>query len=226
MFLFRYISIVSLGAALLAGQLPPGFLPAAPGPPAVLPGRPLTGIPSGARVKWIIQKTSSLSIDGHTNVSKFSCSVNEYTEPDTIACLKGDCLTDPQGIPLKGVLRINIDDFNCHNGVMTAEFKKTLKYKQYPQLKISFLTLARIPSSGDNNEAIKGSVDIELTGISRRFEIAYTSCRAGASELELAGTRTVGFSDFKLQPPRKMGGLIQVNDRLNVRFILYLKQVD
>lgn len=202
MLFFRHISILVLSAILLAGA------------------------PPREKTKWIVLKTSTMNIDGRTNINRFSCVVNEYTEPDTITCFKSSYTNDPQGIPLRGVLRINIDNFNCSNRVMTAEFKKTLKYKQYPQLKVCFVNLEKMPFSGNNTEIIKGNVDIELAGISRRFEIAYTSSKKEASEEQLVGTRTFFFSDFQLQAPRKMGGLIRVNDQLNVQFILYLKQMD
>ena len=202
MSLFRYIFIISLSGALFAGR------------------------PPLRKIKWIVQKTSTLSIDGRTNINRCSCAVNEYTESDTITSLKGAYTNDPQGVPLKGVLRINIDDFNCHNRIMTAEFKKNLKSRQYPQLKICFINLEKMPFSGSNAETIKGNVDIELAGITRRFEISYNSCRTDVSEGQLIGTRTFCFSDFQLQPPQKMGGLIRVNDQLNVQFILYLKETD
>jgi len=209
MLFFKYLFVLSLGATFLA-----------PGPPAG------NLFPPGEKTRWIVQKTSTLSINGRTNINRFSCTVNEYTEPDTITCLKSAYINDPQGIPLTGVLRINIEDFNCRNRMMTGEFKKTLKSKLYPQLKILFINLEKMPFSGNDAEIIKGNVDIELAGISRRFEIAYTSCGTDASGLQLVGSRTFGFSDFQLQPPQKMGGLVRVNDRLNVQFILYLKQTD
>lgn len=199
---FRYIFIIGLGITLLAGT------------------------PSREKVRWVVQKTSTLSIEGHTNVNRFSCSVNEYTEPDTITCLNTLSPNDPQGIPLRGILRIQIEDFDCHNRVMTGEFKKTLKYKQYPQLKVCFINLEKMPFAGNNTGTIKGNVDIELAGVIRRFEIDYAFCRTDASELKLIGTRCFRFTDFQMEPPRKMGGIIRVNDELNVQFILYLKQMN
>lgn len=210
MFLFRYSVIISLSIILLANKAPR----------VSLAGRP------GGKTQWIVQKTSTLSIDGRTNVNRFSCAVVEYTEPDTISCFKSISPNNPQGVPLQGVLRINIDAFNCHNRVMTAEFKKTLKYKQYPQLKVCFVSLEKMPFSGNGSETIKGNVDIELAGLSRRFEINYTSCKTDAGEFQLVGNHTFCFSDFQLRPPQKMGGLIRVNDQLKVQFILFLKQME
>jgi hypothetical protein len=49
---------------------------------------------------------------------------------------------------------------------------------------------------------------------------------AGANVINLVGTRKVNFSDFNLVPPRKIGGMIQTNNELDVEFNLRLKVLD
>lgn len=49
-------------------------------------------------------------------------------------------------IPLSGNLRLDIDQFDCHNRIMTGEFKKTLQYSRYPQLTVRFINLEKRPS--------------------------------------------------------------------------------
>jgi len=170
------------------------------------------------RTKWLVQRTSTISIAGSTNVNRFCCQVNEYGHPDTIT------LTASGGS--LGALAVDIADFNCSNRIMTGEFKKTLKYRQYPQLKIVFISLEKMPVFGATTETVKGWVEVELAGICRKFEVTYSSCRTDNENVELVGNRTFGFSDFGLTPPRKMGGLVRVNDKLDVQFTLHLHQIN
>jgi hypothetical protein len=136
-------------------------------------------------------------------------------------------------VSFQGTLRVEIKDFDCRNGVMTSEFKHTVKYQEHPQLIINFLSLDRLPGDATgsgtaglvNSATLKGWVEVELAGVCRKFEICYNSCRRGDNNLELIGVRTVGFSDFGLQAPRKMGGLVRVNDELNVQFRLCLHRI-
>jgi hypothetical protein len=176
-------------------------------------------------IRWRVDKTSTLSIAGSTNINHFCCEVTEYTGPDTLTTLKGSNLAETPGIVLKGALRINIADFDCSNRMMTSEFKHTLKYQQYPQLIITFLSLEKLPSA-TTNESVKGWVAIDLAGTCRKFELDYSSCRGSTGDILLIGARTFGFSDFGLTPPRKMAGLVRVNDRLDVRFRLHLHQLN
>lgn len=175
------------------------------------------------KIRWIVLKTSSISIAGKTNINSFCCEVNGYSGPDTLSTSTPTLSDDLQGIPLKGTLQVNIGDFNCRNNAMTNEFKKILKYREYPQLKIVFLSLDKMPAFNNNGEIVKGWVDVELAGQAKRFEISYTSRTTPGGDLQLVGSRTFGFSDFGLIPPRKMGGLIRVNDNLNVQFHLCLQ---
>ncbi|HMI62761.1 MAG TPA: hypothetical protein VK518_17710 [Puia sp.] len=182
--------------------------------------------PAKEKTSWIVQKSSSLSINGRTNISHFSCAVAQYSEPDTITFLNEGCRGKPGGIPLCGVLKINISDFDCRNRMMTGEFKKTLQYKQFPQLKVIFLNLERMPGFGPQSETLKGQVFIELAGISKQFEMDYTSSREDPETVRLTGSRQLCFSDFGLLPPQKMGGLVRVNETLDVKFMLCLRRLE
>jgi len=212
MLYFNYLLALGLCAGIPTG-LPVEKTAAAARPPA-------------AKVSWIVQKSSTLSIHGRTNINRFSCGVAEYAEADTITFLSEGCRGQVRGIPLCGVLRINIGDFDCRNRVMTGEFKKTLLYRQYPQLKITFVNLERMPLFGARPETLKGLVCIELAGISKQVEMDYATSREDGGAVQLMGSRQLSFSDFGLQPPQKMGGLIKVNDVLDVQFVLCLQRME
>jgi hypothetical protein len=205
MYHFNYLFVLSLCAGFTTGTAPH---------------------PSKEKTNWIVQKSSSLSINGRTNINHFSCAVAQYSEPDTIAFLNEGCRGKLSGIPLCGTLKINIADFDCRNRMMTGEFKKTLLYKQYPQLKIIFLNLERMPAFLSQQETLKGQVFIELAGVSKQFEMDYTSNREDSGTVQLTGSRQLCFSDFGLQPPQKMGGLVRVNEMLNVKFMLCLRRIE
>jgi hypothetical protein len=175
-------------------------------------------------LKWVIQKTSNLNIAGHTNVNSFACVVNQYTRPDTITCISGNDQRST-GITLKGSLLIDVNAFDCSNRPMTSELKKTLKQPQYPYLKITFLSLEKMPCQQARNESMKGYVNIEMAGVCKTFEINYELFTKSDACKELIGCRTFCFSDFGLEPPKKMGGIIRVKNEINVQFHLYIQQI-
>jgi hypothetical protein len=183
-------------------------------------------LPVKEKTSWVVLKSSSLEITGHTNVNRFTCGVPQYTEADTLSFFAEGGRGPATAVLLSGTLRLDIDQFDCRSRVMTEEFKKTLQYGRYPQLKISFIDLEKMPGFTPQPETIKGRVEIEIAGVAKCFEIGYTASRSGRCSVELTGIRQLSFRDFALKPPRKMGGLIKVNDSLHVRFTLCLRPVE
>jgi hypothetical protein len=171
-------------------------------------------------VRWVVEKNSTLRVDGKSNVNSFTCNITEYTEKDTLI-LSND-LSRP--IRLSGDLQMNVMAFNCHSSLITKDLRKTLKSEEYPRMIIRFLSLNCMPSLQNKCESIKGWVEVELAGTTRRFELSYTFSRAGAY-IQLNGGRNFCFSDFKLSPPRKLAGLIKIKDDFDVNFQLLLRPV-
>jgi hypothetical protein len=174
-------------------------------------------------LRWVVDKNSTLQISGRTNISQFSCMVGEYAAPDTI-CFAKPC-RGAKGVALSGQIRLPIDGFDCNNRMMTGEFRKALHDRQYPELAISFISLDRMPEPCGVMQTLKGWVEINLSGVSRQFEIDYSSLMADAGTVVLQGSRCLSFSDFGLVPPTKMGGLVRVKDALDVHFTLCLRRL-
>lgn len=169
--------------------------------------------------KWVISKGCSLHVGGSTNVNTFTCVIADYYKPDTLVFYKA---IPPEPIKITGILKLNVQKFDCHNPVMTSDLRKTLKSKIHPDLSIQFINLSRYPDKHQET-TLRGAVNIELAGVTKRFEVDYRFIPNGAHAATLIGTRKINFSDFDLVPPRKLGGMIKTNDELRVVFSLNVK---
>ena len=180
-------------------------------------GRP----PTSTVETWIIKKSSNLCIEGRTNISSFTCDIVEYLNEDTILLYR-DLNNDQKYITAKGGLSIDINRFDCHRAYLTTGFKKTLKPAENGHMIINLLTLGYIKPNTPSQH-VKGYVEIQLAGVTRFMEIDYSVINSHPGLLELTGTRKMLFSDFKLNPPKKAGGLIKVEQEIMVRFQLMLR---
>lgn len=167
--------------------------------------------------RWVITKGCFLKVGGSTNVNKFNCVIANYSTPDTLSFFRGNSSSP---IKVLGNVKLNVQQFDCHNPVMTSDLRKTLKVKEFPNLVIRFISLNKYPDNNTSTEALNGIVTIELAGVSRRFNVAYKLIKNGSNALTMVGTRQVTFSDFNIVPPRKIGGMIKTNDELDVVFNL------
>lgn len=172
--------------------------------------------------KWVITSGCSLKVDGSTNVNKFSCAITNYSKPDTIVVSR----SSGSSVLLNGDIKLDVQNFDCHNPVMTADLRKTLKVKEYPKVMIYFISMSKYPDVDIGQDVSKGVVLIVLAGVSKRFEVDYKVVAAQNNYINLIGSRKVNFSDFNITPPRKLGGMIQTNNELSVVFNLRMKVLE
>ena len=171
------------------------------------------------KIKWVVLNNGSLHVNGSTNINNFSCIVSEDKPFDTLTCLINKDAT----VTMNGDISLDILGFDCHNPLMTADLRKTLKAKEYPKMKIQFISLNKYPDLKGTQENINGLVKIELSGVTKTYEVNYKFLMDDKKILQLIGERKVNFSDFNLVPPRKLGGIIRVNDVLDVEFNIRIK---
>lgn len=172
------------------------------------------------RAIWVVLQGSSLTVNGSTNINTFQCVIPNYSMPDTVSLLR----STQKGVqlPMNGRLNLNVEDFDCHNKMMTSDLRKTLKAKTYPVLTVRFISVNGFPDL-KNPAKITGIVDITLAGVTKRFEINYLFSSEEKQQIQLKGDQLIHFSDFNLTPPSKLGGVIKAKNELKVEFILHLK---
>lgn len=171
--------------------------------------------------EWTVMRSSKLAVNGSTNVNKFKCDVSEYVPIDTIGCHK--MYLKEKGYTMYGGLKIDVTGFNCHNPMMTADLRKTLKAKEHPKLFVRFLNIARLPELKQHAEQIPGWAEIEIAGVIKRMDMMYSVSSPNSDLVILKGKRQVLFSDFDIKPPTRLGGIVRVNNELDVEFTLHLK---
>jgi hypothetical protein len=169
--------------------------------------------------RWIIDPESRLSIHGSTNINSFQCNLRQYRNNDTL-----EYVSNNESIELKfsrNRMLVPVKGFNCGNSKITKDFLQTLKSDEYPHLEIFFRSFRN--HSIRDNSYIDGVVDITLAGATKRYVVRYFARKPDMETILLTGTQAVNFSDFKLDPPQKMMGLIQVQECLEVEFNLTLR---
>lgn len=169
---------------------------------------------------WVVEKKSVLRIDGSSNVSDFTCEITEYMRCDTLWGIQ-----DPSGpqyaFTSNSALTVDIRRFDCHHKYITSDFRKMLKCETYPALHIRFLTLEE-PRGGS---VVNGRVMVELAGKRKIMDIRYKCEQTGQDLVHLTGDKKMRFGDFELEPPRKVGGLIRINEEITVHFNLLFRKL-
>jgi hypothetical protein len=179
-------------------------------------------VPHYSLARWVVERNSSLNIQGETNINSFQCDVTEYLKPDTLVYTKNDATKKLSFT--NSCLSIDVKRFDCHNKYITEDFRSALKADESPKLKIVFLSVDQF-SNSSKNEVVKGIVDIEVANVIKRVEIEYIIKTLPGDRIQMNGSHVFSFSDFKLKAPKKLAGLIKTRDEIKVNFQLFFKAI-
>ncbi len=172
------------------------------------------------RHHFIVLPDSKLTINGKTNVNSFQCAIRQYCGRDTLILQEGG-VSGPFFV--KGYVGLEAAGFDCGMAMMTSDFSKTIRANQYPVIGIDFKSFERVPSYACKEEKFKGVMAIHLSGEVKTFDVDCTLEAQPSGLIHLKGSRSFTFSDFKLIPPKRMMGMVTVQENLDVNFHLVLK---
>lgn len=167
----------------------------------------------------IVHSSSTITINGETNVNNYKCAIDSYTRSDTLL------LTAERGKGAyfkNGLVRLNASEFNCGMGVITKDLRETIQSDKFPFIKINFISFERFPKYEATEEKFMGNLTITLADVAVSCEVRCSIIKDEKNLIHLRGTRSFKFSDFNLTPPTKMMGAIKVRENITVNFHLVL----
>ncbi|MBP0905393.1 YceI family protein [Mariniflexile gromovii] len=160
----------------------------------------------------VITAESSLFVKGTTNVSNFSCvfNINKFKNPIQVTYhLKSDKM-----VFNKTALILETDCFDCGGKAINSDFQKILKADRYPQIKLYLKEISQIENTLD----VHALVNIEIAGITKSYKIPVKV--KNNETLRIAGDLRISLSDYNLEAPKKIFGLISVDDKIEIHFQL------
>jgi len=115
-------------------------------------------------------------------------------------------------------LKLGIKNFDCGRRGINRDFRNSLKSDEYPTIDLKLLSFA--PSDSLLEEV---NVLISLAGAEKKYILEFTSSYSSDGIVKIEGEQKLAMSDFNIDPPRALFGLIKVQDELTITFTLFLK---
>ncbi|WGH75954.1 YceI family protein [Tenacibaculum tangerinum] len=162
----------------------------------------------------VISNDSKLTILGYTNINTFECQLDfQFVNPTL------DVGYEQRGKKISfrnANLKIANSCFDCGKKMMNKDFLKLLKTKQYPNIEILLNEIDLI-----SQQQALARVQLKIAG--RKKEITVPIKISNEQHLSVQGCMDVKLSDFELEAPRKMLGLVVVSDAIEIHFDLNIK---
>ncbi len=154
---------------------------------------------------------SELIISGSTNVNKFDCKFNI----DLITDKKQIKYIQEENFITFSDLKLHLltNGFDCGNKRMNSDFQDLLLCEKYPEIVIE---LDRIESL--SADYINAYITVHLAGKSNNYNLQVL-----INKDHYKGKFKMNIRDFRLEPPKKALGLIEVDETIEVQFNLLVK---
>jgi hypothetical protein len=205
--------------------------------PALLVLQLLAAAPAArATTELRLLPTSQVWLDGKTNVNAWQCVGDSLGAELSIGASAGelerrlgDWQRRPGGSRLDGPaelpagwdaeveLRIPIAALECGNAAMEHDMRKALRAASYPQIGYRFVRLREArytPAGAVPAFALRVEGEISLAGTSRPVTIEVTATQLAPDRFRLRGGLPLRMTDFGIQPPVALFGLIRARDEL------------
>lgn len=163
--------------------------------------------PQGPIEEFNILPSSTLEIKGSSNVNNFTC----VFEMEDISTVSVDYNSQTKKFE-SALVQFPVASFDCGGRIINTDFKDLLQAKDYPRLSLRLVEIEPI----EEDKALI-SLEFEIAGVKKLYKMpvsfavmkGYYSSR-GHIELDI--------KDFGLKQPKKLFGMIVINNKIDVHF--------
>ncbi|MCS7037001.1 MAG: YceI family protein [Saprospiraceae bacterium] len=174
-------------------------------------------------MRYAIVRPSSLLLKGTTNVNKFTCACEDQFGFQELEVEAGHATSKFYNARLSMTTR----KFNCKNGQMERDLQKALKAETYPKILIDLTEARYSPEHLKKNDTgwfdVEARVVLSIAGTTKEKSIQAQAKRISENRFVLKGEKAIRMTEFGIEPPTAMFGLIQVDDLITFHFDLTIQ---
>jgi hypothetical protein len=173
----------------------------------------------GGETNYKAFTVSYLNIYGKTNLNSFEFYLGDNFESSIAG-------VDPSiGTLQNADVNIPVKRLKTENKYMYSDFLALLKEPEYPYISIG-IDENSIQIEDENSPVISPVVAITIAGVTNQYTIRCDVEDEFTSKM-ITGATKIKLTDFNIQPPTKMLGLVKVKDEIDINFgILFTNQLN
>ena len=159
--------------------------------------------PAQQERKQLIITNQKVLVKGYTSLGSFNCDFQRLGKADTLQ------LNSRPSDPAMQ-FQIPVKNFSCGNFLLNKDFRSTLKAEEYPFAQV------QVKNFREKSGKIFCHLTINLVGKKLEFpDLMLEKVNSG-----LMGKLILNFEMLNLDPPSKFGGMVKVEDQLDLELIL------
>ena len=184
-----------------------------------------------SQLTYIPDQDSKLWIEGRSNVNEFECHANQYFAEATLID-DNDPIEFQQQFEKRVFMQVEImvNGFECGRSRMNQDLQKALKSSEFPEISFMFdsATILAIPENPSDKNTFEIDVRGTLTvaGNTRDIQFITTAYFVETYRIRAIGKTSIRMTDFGVEPPSALMGLIKAEDELTVNFDLFANETE
>jgi hypothetical protein len=156
-----------------------------------------------AKDREVVITRKVITVSGQTSIGGFNCDFKQSGTRDTLSLDNTKSQRDL-------VFDIPVQDFSCGNFLINRDFRKTIKADQFPHAKV------RVRNLKANYGHYTCDMTVQIVGKKLEYKDLILNRVANGVTAKLI----LSFEELELEAPKKMGGLIKVEEALHLEFLL------
>lgn len=172
---------------------------------------------------YVAGDASRLWFEGRSNVNQFECSAGNYSGQATLPEFNNPSTLLNQVTEVLSVeIEIEVDSIECGQRKMNRDLQKALKADTYPEINFVFeeADLISRPQSIEDAFEVKVQGYLTVAGNTRKISFMTNAYYLNNERVRAVGQTTIRMTDFGVEPPTALMGLIRADEELTVHFDL------
>lgn len=173
-------------------------------------------------------ENSRLWIEGRSNVNTFECMAQEYIAEAILPEIQNQQIDEAE-LPEVNIednvtitVGIKVDGFECGRSRMNRDLKEALNSDEFPEITFTLrnATALTIPENIEDGFELEVEGSLTVAGVTREITFQSQGYYMSDGRIRAIGSKSIKMSDFNVEPPTALLGLVKAEDELNVRFDL------
>lgn len=164
-----------------------------------------------APTRYQVAPGSRFWIDGSSTAGRFSCAGAQVSGTGTV---------DEGSRRLNGHIAVPVRAFDCGRSRMNRDMQNALKSDRYPNITVTITGVEGVENATGRNTWVRVTAigSIELAGVTRAVRIPARGRHTAPGRVEVSGQQALRMTDFGVDPPRGLMGLVRARDNVTARF--------
>ncbi len=177
---------------------------------------------SGSMYSYRVSDNSWISLRGTTSINSYTCtSTGEIPRGFIMA----DMLPGSNAIYFSDAyMDVPVTSFDCKNRLMNNDLHASLGGAANPAIKINLLearTMSKLQKG--NGGKILTQVEISINGQTKITDVRVDFMQVNPYSFRISGSKEMLMSEFGIDPPSPMLGMVKVHDQVTIHFHLIIE---